>query len=237
MCSGKRQYFIIAFIWLTSILLYLPAVNEEDVIFEPGKGLEQGYICYPKENGTKSNGTVWFTEVQYTTSLANDVMIFLIMSASYLTIWFTFKKEVKLKIEGHPFDELARLRVNIKAQFLERRMIFTIGIICAYYVLLRFPIFYYGRTPISVMTFGLGCCIILHQLQFCLHFVVYAIIHESYRNAYIDILKIFLPCCLHRERKTMIEPTDGTDRTRKRSNTIRIPKAVRFSVEDQLDVN
>ena len=215
----------------------MPALSEEDVIFEPGKGLEQGYICYPKENRTGGNGTFWFTEVQYTTSLANDVMIFLIMSASYLTIWFTFKKEVKLKIEDHPFDEIARLRVNIKAQYLEKRMIFTIGIICAYYVLLRFPIFYYGRTPISVMTFGLGCCIILHQLQFCLHFVVYAIIHESYRNAYVDILKAFLPCCPHRKRKIIIEPEVGPNRIRKRSNTIKIPKAVRFSMEDQLDIN
>ena len=224
-CSGKGQYFIIGVLWVMSFLFYLSAMYEKNVSFVPGRGLEQGYICYTNE--TNTNITVWFTNEQFTVSLSNDIMIFLIIAISYLTIWITFKKEVKNKNENLPYDELSRLRVNLKAQLLEKRMIFTIGIICSYYVILRFPIFFIGRSHISKITFWSGFCIILHQIQFCFHFVIYAIIHESYRHAYFDILKISMPCCFLKKTKTEFVPAEK--RKRKLSQ---ITKAVRFSMEE-----
>ena len=216
-------------------MVYLPALYEQNVEFGPGNGLEKGYICYPKE--TDNENTVWFTQAQYKVSLANDVMIFFVMATSYLTIWFTFKKAVNDKNDNLAHDELARLRVNVRANILEKRMIFTIGIICVYYVLLRFPIFFYGRTQISKITFGLGFCIVLYKIQFCLHFIVYAIIHESYRNAYFDILKILVPCCFKREKKFMIASVNEEKKKQKTSQLLRITEPLRFSMEDQLDVS
>ena len=232
-CSGKRKFLIILAIWVFGILIYLPAIHESEVEFGSGKGREKGYICYPNETETKA--VVWFTETQYIVSLGNDVVIFSIMAISYLTIWWTFKKALRNKNEILGNDELARLRVNIKGNILEKRMIFTIGIICAYYVLLRFPIFFYGRTPIDRITFEVGLCLLLYKMQFCLHFLAYAIIHESYRQAYLDIFKILLPCCFKKKERDNSSTQEGA--TKKSSLKLKIPEGVRFSVENQLDIN
>ena len=181
------MYLLVASLWILPILLITcPKYLENGVKYKPGNGKEIGYTCYAVELNNKNETMVWLTKLQFELNLFNDIALLLIMVSSILVIWFSFKTEVR---------EQSRVRETIyfgkaieKAR--EKTLYKTAAIFCMPYIVLALRIYIYGRTEITDIPFGLGTCILLHNLQFCTHFLVYAVIHKDYYSAYYDVLKI-----------------------------------------------
>ena len=67
--------------------------------------------------------------------------------------------------------------------------------ICTSYVILRFPLIVFGwHLEVKEYYVALGICTILYNIQFCFHFIIYAVVQNDYRNAYFDILNLMFPC-------------------------------------------
>ena len=176
-----------ASLWILPIIFIAgPKYLEKDVKFKAGNGKEIGYTCYPVELHNKNETMVWLTKLQFEINLFNDIALILIMVSSILVIWFSFKKDVReqSKVRQTIYFEKAIEKAR------EKTLYKTAAIFCTPYIVLALPIYIYGRTEITHIPFGLGTCILLHNMQFCTHFLVYALIHQDYYFAYYDVLKI-----------------------------------------------
>ena len=86
--------------------------------------------------------------------MANDIMIFLIIAISYLTIRLVFEKRVKGKNEQLENDDIGP------------------AIICAYYVFLRLPVFIFARQPMILFHLWNRILQVLHKIHACLNFII-----------------------------------------------------------------
>ena len=198
LCERNLVYLLIVLFWVIPVLTMLPKYFETGVKFTPGNGQEVGYMCYPMETSFQNtNGTrVWFTQTQYVINLSNDIFILLIMVGSIFIIWHGFQREVKdnkTRLQG---NERGLTFVNTIAKAAEKQLITTAVIICTTYVVLRLPLYIYGRTEITFIPVGLAACVLLYVMQFCTHFVIYAIIQNGYQRAYHDTLRLIFPSCI-----------------------------------------
>ena len=189
-------------VWILPILISIPTHLEAGVEFEPGpgNGTGWGHICYSKVNGT----IVVLTTTQHTVSMISDIVILLIILASSIVTWFRFKKTVERGKETLKNNEFKLIAFSITAKLEEKYISIAISVICAYYVIVRFPLYIvshvhsghdYTQEQHDGIFKGIGVCIILYIMQFCTHFLIYAVIQSAYRKAYCSVLKLVFPCC------------------------------------------
>ena len=194
-------YVLIIAAWLLPTMINIPKSFETGVDFEPGKNgtelnnenrTEVGYLCYPTENGTKK---MW-TESQFQLNLTTDILVLFIIIISGIISWLSFKREVHDNRDKFAHDQLRLLRYNIIAKLKKKDLSLSVSIICITYIICRFPLAISGRSSdINEHAFWLQFCLLLYNLQFSLHFLVYAIFHNNYRDAYCDVLRKVFPCC------------------------------------------
>ena len=90
-CDRKLVYLILFATWILPILTNLHKHFEPGIVFAAGNGNETGYTCYAKENGTYVILTTW----QWYSSIVNNIVIFIIIIASYFITWCGIKKETE----------------------------------------------------------------------------------------------------------------------------------------------
>ena len=194
-CQRRLSYACVASLWILPIVLMgLPKYLENDVIFKPGQGKEHGYICYPFEisaNGT-SEKMRWLTKRQYGMNIFNDVSILLIMVSSIILIWYKLDLESK-NAKGHLSIDFSKTLKDIETKARKRSLRNAALMICVPYTLLRLPIFIYGQTDVT--DFVVLSCIFLYELQFCIHFIIFAFIHNDYLSAYKDSFNFLQMIC------------------------------------------
>ena len=188
-------YAIIFASWIFPIICNLPKIFEQNVIFEPGKihssENEVGYICYPVENGTK----VMWTGMQFGLNITIDILVLLVIVLSGIVSWISFQREVSDNRDKLANDQLNLLRYNIIAKLKKKDLSLSVSIICITYVFSRFPLAILGRSAnINHHSLWLHLCCLLYNLQFTAHFIIYAIFHINFRDAYCDILRKIFPC-------------------------------------------
>ena len=199
-------YAFIASVWLVpTILTGLPKYLEADVTFRPGQGNELGYLCYPVETRNKTKTMTWLTQRQIDINLFNDISLLLIMFSSILLIWYNLEKE-STKAKNRQSTDLGKSLKGVEMKARKRSLYSTSAMICVPYMLLRLPIFIFGRTETTNLPVGLGACSLLYDLQFCLHFVFYAFILEDYKLAYNDLFKILLSKCKKTNDSYLVNP-------------------------------
>ena len=177
--------------WTFPTFIGLPKSFERNVDFSPGNGSEIGYICLPVENGKY---TV-FTETQFNVNIITDMMILLTLIVCGYISWSNVRREIRNNRDRLEHNEIMLFQYNIATKGKERSRTITVVIICASYIILRFPLLVFGRTEdIHVSYLGLGICVFLFNMQFCFHFLIYAIVQTNYRNAYFDLLRIIFSC-------------------------------------------
>ena len=200
-CEKKIVYVLLVASWLLPTMINLPKSFEADVDFQPGKnrtvqdnenGEEVGYLCYPTEDGKK----VMWTHIQFVLNLTTDILVLLTIIISGTISWLSFKREVHDNRDKLEHDQLRLLRYNIIAKLKKKDLSLSVSIICITYIICRFPLAISGRySGINGLTAWLQFCSLLYNLQFGLHFLVYAIFHNNYRDAYCDVLRKIFPCC------------------------------------------
>ena len=194
-CQRRLSYACVASLWLLPIVLMgLPKYLEKDVIFKPGQGKEHGYICYPFEisaNGT-SEKMRWLTRRQYRMNIFNDVFLLVIIVSSIILIWYKLDLESK-NAKEHLSIDFSKTLKDIETKARKRSLRNAALMICVPYILLRLPIFIYGQTDAT--DFVVLSCIFLYELQFCIHFVIFAFIHNDYLSAYKDSFNFLLMKC------------------------------------------
>ena len=215
LCEYKLVYVIVVAIWILPILINIPKILESDVDFKPGpgNGSGYGYLCYSIKNGT----IVVLTETQYILNLINDSIIFLIIVISSFVSWFRFKKEVDQHRTDAKNNDVKILALNICAKVEEQTMRIAVSIVCAYYVVVRLPLYIFGH-PSMIGLIGhdsvwiaAGISIILYIMQFCTHFLIYAVIMLNFRKAYVDTLQVVFPCCFKCTKSNDTNTLDNTN--------------------------
>ena len=200
LCEKKLVYLLIVATWLLPTMINLPKSFEQGVDFQPGKlpnststnRSEVGYLCYPTENGTK----VMWTDTQFELNLTTDILVLLAILISATISWLSFKREISDNRDKLAHDQIRLLRYNIVAKLKKKDLSLSVSIICITYIICRFPLAIIGTSSdINHHTFWLQFCSLLYDLQFGLHFLVYAIFQNNYRDAYFDVLKRIFPCC------------------------------------------
>ena len=185
--------------WLLPVIFNLPKIFEKGVSFEPGKlnrrenVSEIGYICYPVENGTK----VTWTAKQFTFNIIQDILVLLTIIISGLISWVSFRREIHDNTEKFKHDDLNLWRSNIISKLKKKDLSLSVSIICITYIVCRFPLaIAYSSQDINeeVNAAWLQFCVVLYNVQFSLHFIIYAIFQNNYRDAYFDILRLIFPC-------------------------------------------
>ena len=187
---------IVVVSWILPTIFNLQKSFEENVVFEPGKDhsseYEVGYICYPVENGIR----VMWTDLQFKMNITGDVLVLLVIALSATISWISFKNEVKDNTEKLANDQLRLLRYNLIAKLKQKDFSLSVSIICITYIICRFPLAISGRSAdINQHTLTLQLLFLLYNLQFTTHFIIYAIFHNNFRDAYCDILRKIFPCC------------------------------------------
>jgi len=186
-------YLVIFTTWIFPILSNLHKQFEPGIEFSSGNGNETGYVCYAKENGTYVGLTTW----QWRSSVLNNILLFIIIITSYLITWCGIKKEneknrekiLALKSAGN--RQIRLFGYNVHSQKLQKDLRLTGSIICLTYVVSRLPLIILGYYEVSNVTLAIW---VLYILQYCMHFITYAIIQEKYRKAYCDVLRTIFPC-------------------------------------------
>ena len=199
-------YAFVASLWIVpTILTGLPKYLEADVTFRPGHGNELGYLCYPVEISNKTEAMTWLTQLQFEINLFNDISLLLIMFSSIFLIWHNLIKDATIA-KNRQSTKFGEILKDNEMKSRKRSLYNTSAMICAPYMLLRLPIFIYGRTETTNLPVGLGACSLLYDLQFCLHFVFYAFILEDYKLAYNDLFKILLSKCKKTNDSYLVNP-------------------------------
>ena len=122
------------------------------------------------------------------------------MVVSISIIWHHLRNEVKDR-KNRQSNDLGTVFALAIAKGQERSLYKTAAFVCTPYIILRLPLYIYGRTEITDPPVGLGVCILLYDLQFCTHFLIYAVIQKDYQRAYYDMLRVLFPRCIQ-ERET-----------------------------------
>ena len=197
-------------VWVLPILLLgLPKSFESGVRFSPGNGTESGYQCYPQERPVilkndlritchKEWISVWFTKLQYSLNLINDVSLLIIMLISILLIWLSFEMKMKNQTMRQS-TEFGRAWVHTITQVQRKSLYKTAAFLCTPNIVLRLPLYVYGRVPIINPPIGLGICTLLYNLQFCTHFLIYQFINKDYDSAYRDLLRKLFTICMKKK--------------------------------------
>ena len=126
-------------------------------------------------------------------NLSNDIFILVTMVVSVFIIWHGFRRELKDSRKRIQSNAIGLIQLNIIANAQLKQLITTAAVIFTTYLILRVPLYIYGRMEITSMPLGLSVCNLLYESQFCTHFLIYAIIQTNYRRAYYDMLR--LPRC------------------------------------------
>lgn len=191
-------YVVICATWIFPILIHLPRIFEPGVTFGPGKNhsaeenpSEVGYLCYSYEDRRR----VLSSTTNYVFNLANDtIVLIIVLISSIISIW-GFNRQVLEMRDKLSKDELKLFRYNFIAALKQKKLSITIFSICLSYFVLRLPLVIIGNTTISHITFGFAFCVFLYNLQFCVHFMIYAVGGKHFAEAYYDMLKLIFPCC------------------------------------------
>ena len=210
-CDNRLTYLIVVAVWICPILLSLPKSYEKGVTFEPGGNNtdeELGYLCYPVEadqNGSPQK--VIFTNLQQIMNMVTDISLFVVIVISYVVTWCIFKKEAEGAMDVLP-EGCRREEFNEQVKHLRKSLSIAIGLVSVCFLVLRLPLIIFvreldllghtgggGKDGIAFISPGLGICVLLFQLQFCVNFVIYAIFMADYRNAFLDALYLMCPCC------------------------------------------
>ena len=200
--NKNLTYILIMVVWVLPILLLgLPKSFESGVRFSPGNGTESGYQCYSEERRVGCNEewiSVWFTRLQCSLNLINDVSLLIIMLISILLIWLSFEMKMKNQTMRQS-TEFGRAWVHNITQAQRKSLYKTAAFLCTPNIVLRLPLYVYGRVPIIDPPIGLGICTLLYNLQFCTHFLIYQFINKDYDSAYRDLLRKLFPICMENE--------------------------------------
>ena len=192
-CDHKYVYLIIALAWILPILINLPERFEPGIDYAPGNGTGVGYVCYAVEGGK----LVVFTKEQWIFSLVTDIFLFTVIIISYLVAWCGIKKETaktrSVILERGISTRQSRLfEFKTHTKSIQRDLRLTISLICLSWVIFRLPLIILGRAEIDSNTFNF--LFAMYSMQFCIHFIMYAIVEKSYRSAYKDILNEIFSC-------------------------------------------
>lgn len=209
MCENKLVYWVIIAVWIIPILISLPKKFEADVEYRSNHGHDVGDICFVVEGGNVTS----FSDVQYFTNLVNDVVLLLVIGVCYVIIYWKLRilaNQARDAIEQfEDRDSISRISlVSFETHVLsiQRSLLISVGLIYVCYVILRLPLVICGKyfgidggvdrgTGISLW---LLLCTIVYQMQFCVNFIIYAVLMANYRNAFLDIFRIVFPCCFKR---------------------------------------
>ena len=79
----------------------------------------------------------------------------------------------------------------------------AVGLIYVCYVVLRLPLFLFGKDfnleggvgGDNGSSLWLAICVIIYQIQFSMNFLIYAVLVSNYRKAFRDIISMIFPCC------------------------------------------
>ena len=136
-----------------------------------------------------------WTEMQFGLNVTTDVLVLLTIILSATMSWISFRREVSDNRDKLANDQLRLLRYNILAKLKKKDLSLSTSIICITYILCRFPLAISGRSAdINQHTLWLQLCVLLYNLQFNVHFIIYAIFQNNFRDAYCDVLRKLFPC-------------------------------------------
>ena len=204
-CDHKYVYLIILLTWTLPIVINVPKRFEPGITFSPGNGSGTGNLCYAIENGKR----VIFTERQWYFSLCINITIFCAIIISYLITWCGIKKENEQKMDIIS-EEINRRSIRlfgykVHARAVKKDLHLTTSLICICFIVFRLPLIVLGRSKLEQTLFSF--LFALYTLQFCFHFIIYAIIQKTYRRAYCDILNVMVPCFFKCQRTISHEDT------------------------------
>ena len=188
-CDRKYVYFLFLVNWTVPILIRLPTRFETGVDFAPGNGSGIGYICHAIEDGKR----VVFTNMQWGFSVAYSITILSIIVVSYLSSWWGVKKENERNLKIIK-GSMGISGYNNHVHSIKRDLRMTASLICLCMIIFRLPLIIFGRAEVEKHIFTFLSA--LYSLQFCSHFIIFAIVQEKYRKAYLDVLNVILPCSL-----------------------------------------
>ena len=192
-CDHKYVYLIIILVWILPIVINLPERFEPGISYAPGNGTGVGYVCYAVEGGK----FVIFTKEQWIFCLLTDIFLFIVIILSYLVARSGIKKETaktrSVILERGISKRQSRLfEFKTYTKSIHRGLRLTISLICLSWVIFRLPLIILGRAEIDSYAFNF--LFAMYSMQFSIHFIMYAIVEESYRSAYKDILKEAFSC-------------------------------------------
>ena len=194
---------ILPVIFFTGVFLE----KDEDVQYRLGTGNGTGFFCYTVEHGQR----VSFSEMSSYAIVIQDCLILDIVVISFLLILVATKmtaNELKLAVPGMPIHQscgASEQGTEAKAvawwrdyiTHVEGEAAQQLAVICILYIVLRLPLVFLGRRDMEVegnfIWFSIG--VILYNLQFSINIFIYASLGGDFKNAYLKVLQMMLPCC------------------------------------------
>ena len=204
-------YVLVAAMWVLPILIGLPKSFESDVEYRSGKGSDIGAICYVVEGGNRT----LFSDVQYFTNLATDVVLLAVITVCYVIIFWKLRKlaqQAREEIQRSLTEDRCSITSSslidfeVRVKTLQKSLSAAVGLIYVCYAVLRLPLVicgnYFGPEggvdSDNGISLWLVICIIIYQIQFCVNFIIYAVLMANYREAFLDIIRMMCPCFFKR---------------------------------------
>ena len=194
--GGKLVLVQLAIIWIFPMLIWI-AAWVDDIDYDTGSGMEDGRVCYAKEDGER----VFLTRRQFPIMLFVEISILVTILLSCGILFYQFRKQTYEERDAiKDTHQIRLLRFNLIAAHKKRSLNTSIGIICAAYVILRLPYILITSTHLKVgedFSYGFYIGGSLYIVRFCMMAFLLGFSNKNYRRAYLDILKIFscATCC------------------------------------------
>ena len=195
MCDKGLAYVEIPCLWIVVILCLLPCWIKEDATeFGTGNGTENGYFCYPKQNGT----LVFISDLEKTYNLVTDTLALLVIVLSGGIVIWSYKQERNVLEKQLKEEDL--LIIRIYTDQVKRNIQHSTGAIILSYVVLRIPwIIFIEFSSAEGFSVGMRISALLYWTKCSLIFLLLAFTNKNYRKAYKDFIKMLLSCCFRFE--------------------------------------
>ena len=190
MCKKKVGYTEIVLVWIVPVLIWIP-VWLENTQFGTGNGNENGYTCYPKQDGK----LVLTTNLEKRYFLATDILVLLTIAICGCIVVWSLKRERKEAKEEIPEETLAKYKAIFDR--MERKANYSTGALILSYVVLRVPwMIFSGISGNDLNSTGMKTLSLLYFMKFNVLFLIFGFARKNYRNAFKDLIKFLCPCCL-----------------------------------------
>lgn len=194
LCEKKLGYAEIALVWIMPVLIWIPVWLDETQ-FGTGNGNENGYTCYPKQDGK----LVLTTNLEKRYLLATDILVMLTIAIFGCIVVWSLKTEMKEAKEEIPEETLEKYKPIIDR--MRRKANYSTGALILSYVVLRLPWMIFSEiSGNDINSIGMKTSILLYWMKFNILFLIFGFARKNYRNAFKDLIKLLCPCCLCKQQ-------------------------------------